>query len=379
MQDDSNYLYSLRNRIINDPPVPSISKVKKERADNARASSPTKKQDSKKRNESFEASTPSKKRFKQAETPKTPRRASNPESKPAKRVHFSSDKSLETTVSEKAPASVTNDDEFMDKIVAHNPRLRSMPKATTSRRTVVATEQSNTSIDKHSLKKLKQLINSIFEIEDSIVMEVDDVTKEYAGMFTNGGCLQASVIKELSSCLNQLYASKPNSILELANNDFDGTSQSELVLTLARLIKLLNKSVGLGENLSVWVAEGRDVEECKINLQTATESTIAVECILLIMKFDQLPKQLYFEDVLSNCLSVLKHHLNKTIYAYVEAIEEGYSKSRLYCVEYFSYPIQAIHLNASRILRKKTHSQSRCHFLTYSMQLTHRFHHSMLL
>ncbi|TIA71618.1 hypothetical protein E3P91_02464 [Wallemia ichthyophaga] len=325
MQDDSNYLYSLRNRIINDPPPPSSSKLKRENAKTDGENLPAKNKESKKRDVPYEANSPSNKRSKQTEPPKTSRNVSDPKSKPAKQVHFSSDPPAEAMEAEKAPPPVTKDDKFVDKIVAHNPLLKNIPKAASSRRTVVATELSNNSIDKHSLKKLKQLINSILETEDSVLMGVDEIPKEYAAMFASGGHLQATFIKDISSCLNQLYASKPNSILELANNDFDGTSQSELVITLARLIKLLSKTVGLGDKLSVWTVDERDVEGCKRNLQTSTESIIAVECILLIMKFDQLPKQLYFEDVLSKCLSVLRHHLTKTVYSYVEAIEEGYS------------------------------------------------------
>ncbi|TIA89248.1 hypothetical protein E3P99_02164 [Wallemia hederae] len=332
MQGDDNYLYSLRNRIIADSQEASPSKVKKEPARNSRPTSPIKAKGTKKRNDPFEAEASTSKRVKQ-ESPRTPGRPrKSPDSKAPRAVRVRFDDEYPSPLrsekkerpAETAPPTVGNDDKFMGKILANNSLLKNMPKSTSSHRTVVTAEQSNTSIDEQSLIDLKQMINLIFDTQDTQILNPDDITKDYLEYFTDDGYVHAKVVKKMSKYLDQLYSSKPNSILELANNDYVGTQQSDLVKTLARLIKLLNSNVELGDNLSVWAAENDEFDECKNRLLTATDSILAVQCIFMIMKFDQLPKQLYFEDVLSKCLSVLKHHLSKTVYAYIEAIEEGY-------------------------------------------------------
>lgn len=324
MQDDKNYLYALKNKILhpvdeaqfNTPSEKSKPKIK------------TPKQSSK-RSAPVEESPVMKRQPRSIRSPsmrseKSPEKDSKEQSLSKKKVKFEDPVSPKRMKSEKPATPLSTDDKFMERIVSQNSHLQRMSKAMPQRRTVVNTDASATSIDKHSLEKLKELISDIFDAEDSLILN-SEVPKD-AKCIKGDGSLQPGIIKEVSSCLTQLYASKPNSILELANNEFDGTTQSELVTTLARLIKTLDKSVMLGDKLSVWNPENQDdFDESIVNLHLATESIAAVECILLIMKFDQLPKQLYFEDILSHCLSVFKYHLTKTIYAYVEAIEEGYS------------------------------------------------------
>ncbi|TIB70522.1 hypothetical protein E3Q24_02889 [Wallemia mellicola] len=325
MQDDKNYLYALKNKILHpvDEPQSNTSSAK------SKPKIKTPKQ-SNKRSAPVEESPVMKRQPRPITSPsirseKSPEKNVKEQSLSKKKVKFEDPVSPKKMKLEKSATPLSTDDKFMEKIVTQNSHLQRMSKAMPQRKTVVTTDGSTTSIDKHSLEKLKELISDIFDAEDSLISD-SEVPKVYAKCIKGDGSLQPSITKELSSYLNQLYASKPNSILELANNEFDGTTQSELVTKLARLIKILDKSVMLGDKLSVWNPENQDnFDESIDNLHLATESIAAVECILLIMKFDQLPKQLYFEDILSHCLSVFKYHLNKTIYAYVEAIEEGYS------------------------------------------------------
>ncbi|TIB73905.1 hypothetical protein E3Q23_02817 [Wallemia mellicola] len=325
MQDDKNYLYALKNKILHpvDEPQSNTSSAK------SKPKIKTPKQ-SNKRSAPVEESPVMKRQPRPITSPsirseKSPGKNVKEQSLSKKKVKFEDPVSPKKMKLEKSATPLSTDDKFMERIVTQNSHLQRMSKAMPQRKTVVTTDGSTTSIDKHSLEKLKELISDIFDAEDSLISD-SEVPKVYAKCIKGDGSLQPSITKELSSYLNQLYASKPNSILELANNEFDGTTQSELVTKLARLIKILDKSVMLGDKLSVWNPENQDdFDESIDNLHLATESIAAVECILLIMKFDQLPKQLYFEDILSQCLSVFKYHLNKTIYAYVEAIEEGYS------------------------------------------------------
>ncbi|TIB83183.1 hypothetical protein E3Q06_03022 [Wallemia mellicola] len=325
MQDDKNYLYALKNKILHpvDEPQSNTSSAK------SKPKIKTPKQ-SNKRSAPVEESPVMKRQPRPITSPsirseKSPEKNVKEQSLSKKKVKFEDPVSPKKMKLEKSATPLSTDDKFMERIVTQNSHLQRMSKAMPQRKTVVTTDGSTTSIDKHSLEKLKELITDIFDAEDSLISD-SEVPKVYAKCIKGDGSLQPSITKELSSYLNQLYASKPNSILELANNEFDGTTQSELVTKLARLIKILDKSVMLGDKLSVWNPENQDdFDESIGNLHLATESIAAVECILLIMKFDQLPKQLYFEDILSHCLSVFKYHLNKTIYAYVEAIEEGYS------------------------------------------------------
>ena len=329
IEEDNNYLYALRNKVIYGvpPEPPSTSKSKLKAKQSNKRKTPTEssiKQENSSPEPISNQSSPEGKNIKRVRVRNSVVEEDidvHTERKP--KVHFDLP---EDKVNPVIQPFHDNSTPNIDKIVAQSSKSITLPK----RKTIITNQ--NSTIDKYSFEKLKDLINVIFEAQDSIMISNEqNIDKDYQihiKQIDDKVYLRYNTIKNLSLNLNQLFSSKPNSILGLASNEYEGTGQPEIVNVLGRLIKLLNNNVEYGNQILVWSFDKVDketIEECASRFEIATETMMAINCIFSILQFDQLPKQVYFEDVISNCLSGLRFHLTKNIYQYVESIEEGYN------------------------------------------------------
>lgn len=62
-----------------------------------------------------------------------------------------------------------------------------------------------------------------------------------------------------------------------------------------------------------------DIAQLTISLELAKDSVLAAECCLALLASDRLPKQLYSEELIMTCLGVIKNHLAKIVYPFIEA------------------------------------------------------------
>lgn len=70
-------------------------------------------------------------------------------------------------------------------------------------------------------------------------------------------------------------------------------------------------------------ALAEDVEGMSDRLNLASESILAAEAYLTLLTSDRLPKQLYSEDLITSCLNIIKNHLDRIIYPFVESSTES--------------------------------------------------------
>ncbi|CAE6438521.1 unnamed protein product [Rhizoctonia solani] len=80
------------------------------------------------------------------------------------------------------------------------------------------------------------------------------------------------------------------------------------------------------EKESVELTNG-DFERLERMLEVAKEAAIAADCVLAFLSTEKLPKQLYSEDLINSCLSVIKSQLSGVIYPYVETASDVHGHS----------------------------------------------------
>ncbi|CAE6465375.1 unnamed protein product [Rhizoctonia solani] len=207
------------------------------------------------------------------------------------------------------------------------------------------------------VEKLCSLIDDVIEAEDAFDPEMAAESGNTNDWFStktsdwNAPLLAPSVMARLT----QLAGRRGTRL-----NDVDSTS-------LTRILKILGRSVTKGEDLDPFnssagsivpgspvkpklkgkkkgkvnteediEAEGdkedtelteEDFEKLGRVLEVAKEAVIAADCVLAFLSTDKLPKQLYSEDLINSCLSVVKSQLSSIIYPYVETSSDVHGHS----------------------------------------------------
>ncbi|KAG9034044.1 Sister chromatid cohesion protein 2 [Tulasnella sp. JGI-2019a] len=254
------------------------------------------------------------------------------------------------------------------------------------------------------MEKLTELMDDIFEAEDSLPPDADQSSLDteqlahfFSGLTLNYAqpLLSTSIITKLTRLISQV--ARPIKRLRLTSRDGAlntpmpaGLSDIE-VGTFSRVLKLLARSVKLGEDLDPFtgppptlasteeekLGKGKqkavpkkktkpvkrarsgsraadndlnelkedgdlkaadaasskmgasidDLEKLESQLQMAKESILAVDACLSLLSADKLPKQLYSEELITNCFSLVKDQLAKIIYQFTEASADLHGES----------------------------------------------------
>ncbi|KAL5501640.1 SCC2 [Sanghuangporus vaninii] len=226
--------------------------------------------------------------------------------------------------------------------------------------------------DRVPLEKFLNLTDEIFEADDNISPDGDISslpTSFFSRLSTDPAkpLLHPVVILRLTKAIDKV--ARPTKRLRLASVQWEsvtpgsprkagGMADVEFQ-TLSRLLKLLERSVQAGEDLdplrstsctgigssglpgkpgamhepsgahsghlevdavetTVTLAD-EDFDKLERSLETVRESVLAANCCLALLTSDRLAKQLFSEDLISSCLTVIKNSLTKIIYPFVEA------------------------------------------------------------
>ncbi|KAI0064180.1 hypothetical protein BV25DRAFT_1934347 [Artomyces pyxidatus] len=253
--------------------------------------------------------------------------------------------------------------------------------------------------DRGPLEKLTTLLEDIFEAEDGVPADadLDSLPLEFFSPLTADPTrpqLHPNVIRKLTKYLTQVArpvkrlraqsaaANTPRTKVQSTIADLD-------TMTLSRILKILERTVRLGEDLDPFrsekateprgstaspskkksakgakkaasqaerrsmsqtphgeddVAGGDDrsgaeedpsqVTEADLDklariLDVARDSILAADCCIALLGSDRLPKQVYSEELITTCLGAIKNQLNKVIYPFVEAPSDAAQSSPL--------------------------------------------------
>ncbi|KAL5519986.1 hypothetical protein ACEPAG_1646 [Sanghuangporus baumii] len=226
--------------------------------------------------------------------------------------------------------------------------------------------------DRVPLEKFLNLTDEIFEVDDNISPdgEISALpTNFFSHLSTDPAkpLLHPVVILRLTKAIGKV--ARPTKRLRLASAQWESVTPGSPrkaggmadveVPTLTRLLKLLERSVQAGEDLdpfrstsltgvgssglpgksgatheppgthsghsevdaaetTVTLAD-EDFVKLERSLETVRESVLAANCCFALLTSDRLAKQLFSEDLISSCLTVIKNSLTKIIYPFVEA------------------------------------------------------------
>lgn len=234
--------------------------------------------------------------------------------------------------------------------------------------------------DRGPLEKLTGLLEDIFEAEDSV--DPENMGADHLGHFFsrltidfNQPLLSTAIIAKLTKAIS--HVSRPTKRIRLMARDGNlGTPAAAIGLaeleanTLSRMLKLLGRSVKLGEDLDPFagpaasisaevstepakgkkkssskgktkpesggdrarsrsktpldepatneVSEG-DMQNLERTLQVAKESALAADGCLALLSADKLPKQLYAEELITSCMTAVKNQFSKIIFPFASA------------------------------------------------------------
>ncbi|CAE6432892.1 unnamed protein product [Rhizoctonia solani] len=209
------------------------------------------------------------------------------------------------------------------------------------------------------IEKLCSLIDDIIEAEDSLDPEAAAESGNASDWFSaktsewNAPLLASSVMARLAQLagrrgtrLSEVDSGNLTRILKILGRsvtkgeDLDPFSSSvgNAVSGSAVKPKLKGKKKGKGNTEDETEAEdGKEKEEVELTdgdferlgrvLEVAKEAAIAADCVLALLSTEKLPKQLYSEDLINSCLSVVKSQLSGIIYPYVETASDVHGHS----------------------------------------------------
>ncbi|KAG8885372.1 Sister chromatid cohesion protein 2 [Tulasnella sp. 332] len=251
------------------------------------------------------------------------------------------------------------------------------------------------------MEKLTELLDDVFEAEDSLPADAEQInldnTKQLTQFFSRltlnyaHPLLSTTIIAKFTRLISQV--ARPTKRLRLTSRDGTintpaataGLSDIE-VGTFSRVLKLLSRSVKLGEDMDPFVgppplpksasmsgddskpvkgkkkadlkkkrpskraqsgshvddndpgepvddgeidaeeagssrmgAITEDLEKLESQLHMSKEAILAADACLALLSADKLPKQLYSEELITNCYSLVKDQLAKIIYQFTEA------------------------------------------------------------
>ncbi|KAG8956027.1 Sister chromatid cohesion protein 2 [Tulasnella sp. 424] len=235
--------------------------------------------------------------------------------------------------------------------------------------------------DRGPIEKLIELLEDIFEAEDSV--DPENLSADQLGHFFsrltldfNQPLLNTAIIAKLTKAISQV--SRPTKRVRLMVRDGNLGTPGVIGLaeleanTLSRMLKLLGRSVKLGEDLDPFagppasisvdapadtakgkkkssakgkakpdsggdrarsrsktpadggdagvneVSEG-DMQNLERTLQVAKESALAADGCLALLCADKLPKQLYAEELITSCMTAIKNQFSKIIFPFASA------------------------------------------------------------
>ncbi|KAG9017932.1 Sister chromatid cohesion protein 2 [Tulasnella sp. 427] len=235
--------------------------------------------------------------------------------------------------------------------------------------------------DRGPLEKLTELLEDIFEAEDSV--DPENLTADQLGHFFSRltidfqqPLLSTETIAKLTKAISQV--ARPTKRIRLASRDGAlGTPGMAIGLaeietsTLSRVLKLLGRSVKLGEDLdpfagppatittdvSAETAKGKkkssskgkaktdngadrarsrsktpledteatnevsdaDMQQLERTLRVAKESARAADGCLALLCADKLPKQMYAEELITSCMTAIKNQFSKIMFPFASA------------------------------------------------------------
>ncbi|KAJ6620718.1 hypothetical protein B0H10DRAFT_1911606 [Mycena sp. CBHHK59/15] len=228
------------------------------------------------------------------------------------------------------------------------------------------------------LEKLTALLDDIFEAEDALPpdIDLDSLPTKFFSPQTTVDCarphLHPTLVRKLTKHILQVAHPAKRVRQGVAGTprakDGSRTLGDVDTTTLARVLKMLERSVKAGEDLDPFAGaaaappgsvpasprkgakkgkgkrrsksqsgdeaepeemevdgggavEVTDVDLAKVThaLDTARDSIFAAECCVALLGAGRLTKQLYSEELITACMSAVKNQLTKVIYPFVEA------------------------------------------------------------
>ncbi|KAF8208426.1 hypothetical protein K438DRAFT_2012502 [Mycena galopus ATCC 62051] len=246
-------------------------------------------------------------------------------------------------------------------------------------RVVVTSSRRTGDRDERSpLEKLTALAEEIFDAEDALPPDVDlsSLPSEYFSLATTVDCarplLHPNQVRKLTKYIVQIVHPGKRAARHTQGNTPRATKEKTKTLAdvettvLLRILKTLERSVKSGEDLDPFAgpaaappgsaptspkkaskkAKGKrrsksqsgdeaepevlevdagvvltDLDHAKLTrtLEVARDSVVAADCCLALLGAGRLTKQLYSEELITACMSVVKNQLTKVIYPFVEA------------------------------------------------------------
>ncbi|KAI0317644.1 hypothetical protein OF83DRAFT_1120276 [Amylostereum chailletii] len=240
--------------------------------------------------------------------------------------------------------------------------------------------------DRGPLEKFSALVEDVFEAEDALPAdaELESLPLEFFSPLTVEPArpqLHPNIIRKLTKHITQVVRPAKRVRTQSAAGQTPRAkgplSIADLEIpTLARILKILERSVRAGEDLDPFLSDrpaeprgvtvspskkksakarkalgerrsksktpgvegegagaGRegtpmdvdpqvdmsDLDKLSRLLDIARDSILAADCCIALLGSDRLPKQVYSEELITVCLAAIKNQLNKVIYPFVEA------------------------------------------------------------
>lgn len=241
------------------------------------------------------------------------------------------------------------------------------------------------------LEKLTSLLEDIFEAEDTLPADadLDSLSTEFFSLLTVEPArpqLHHNMIRKLTKYIGQV--ARPMKRLRGHGGSVNtprgrgpGSIADIEISTLSRILKMLERSVRLGEDLDPFRSSeveaprgvsmspskrknakakkalsqterrskshtpagdedeqeesmkeadppAHEITEADLDslaraLDVARDSILAADCCIALLGSDRLTKQVYSEELITTCLSAIKNQLSKIIYPFVEAFTDG--------------------------------------------------------
>lgn len=241
------------------------------------------------------------------------------------------------------------------------------------------------------LEKLTSLLEDIFEAEDTLPADadLDSLSTEFFSLLTAEPArpqLHHNMIRKLTKYIGQV--ARPMKRLRGHGGSVNtprargpGSIADIEISTLSRILKMLERSVRLGEDLDPFRSSeveaprgvsmspskrknakakkalsqterrskshtpagdedeqeesmkeadppAHEITEADLDslaraLDVARDSILAADCCIALLGSDRLTKQVYSEELITTCLSAIKNQLSKIIYPFVEAFTDG--------------------------------------------------------
>ncbi|KAK7469438.1 Sister chromatid cohesion protein 2 [Stygiomarasmius scandens] len=239
--------------------------------------------------------------------------------------------------------------------------------------------------DRAPLEKLVQLLQDIFDAEDSLPSEADssDIPISFFSAQSPDPSqphLNEHTVRKLTKYIG--HVARPRGRARTAAGGHFNTPRKARMTEvdaqmLSRILKILTRSVKVGEDVDPFMHSGSQAPSSKASPKKAStkkgkkksderrsksatpgegedgddgskhvltdldfdkltqkllvsrDSVLAAECCLALLGSDRLTKQLYSEEMITSCLNSIKNQLTRVVYPFVEASSESTSGESL--------------------------------------------------